>query len=64
MNSPLDDQPMSEVMDMLQKLAEKTGVLKSDEALSVSLIAFAEEVWMQGYEQGIKDEAKYQYQGA
>jgi hypothetical protein len=60
MISPLDDQPLSEVMDMLQELAEKTGVLKSDEALSVSLIAFAEEVWMQAYEQGIKDESLYQ----
>ena len=55
----IQDQPLSAVMEMLQELAEKTGVLKSDEALSVSLIAFAEEVWMQAYEQGIKDESLY-----
>ena len=55
--STIQDQPLSEVMEMFQELAEKTLVLKSDEALSVSLIAFAEEVWMQGYGQGIKDGA-------
>jgi len=51
----IQDQPMSEVMEMLAGIANKHNL-----ALSPNLIAFAEEVWMQGYEQGIKDEARYQ----
>lgn len=58
--SNLPDMGLQEALEMLQELAEQTGVLKSDEMLSVSLIAFAEKVWEKAYEQGIKDEALYQ----
>ena len=58
--SNLPDMGLQEALEMLQELAEQTGVLKSDEMLSVSLIAFAEKVWEKAYEQGIRDEALYQ----
>ena len=58
--SNLPDMGLQEALEMLQELAEQTGVLKSDEVLSVSLIAFAEKVWEKAYEQGIRDEALYQ----
>ena len=58
--SNLPDMGLQEALEMLQELAEETGVLKSDEMLNVSLIAFAEKVWEKAYEQGIKDEALYQ----
>ena len=58
--SNLPDMGLQESLEMLQELAEQTGVLKSDEMLNVSLIAFAEKVWERAYEQGIKDEALYQ----
>ena len=58
--SNLPDMGLQEALEMLQELAEQTGVLKSDEMLNVSLIAFAEKVWERAYEQGIKDEALYQ----
>ena len=56
----IQDQPLSAVLEMIQSIAEETGVLKSDELLNVSLIAFAEKIWEHAYEQGIKDEARYQ----
>lgn len=58
--SNLPDMGLQEALEMLQELAEETGVLKSDEMLNVSLIAFAEKVWERAYEQGIKDESLYQ----
>jgi len=55
MNSPLDDQPMSEVMEMLAGIANK-----HDLALSLNLINFADDIYKLAYEQGIKAEALYQ----
>jgi hypothetical protein len=57
--SNLPDMGLQEALEMLQSIAEETGVLKSDETLNVSLIAFAEKIWEKAYEQGIRDESLY-----
>jgi hypothetical protein len=55
MISPLDDQPLSEVMEMLEVIAERHDLL-----LSLNLINFADDIYKIGYERGIKDESLYQ----
>jgi hypothetical protein len=55
MISPLDDQPLSEVMDMLEVIAERHDLL-----LSLNLINFADDIYKVGYERGIRDESRYQ----
>jgi hypothetical protein len=55
MLDPLDDQPLSEVMDMLEVIAERHDLL-----LSLNLINFADDIYNIGYERGIQDEARYQ----
>jgi len=55
MISPLDDQPLSEVMDMLEVIAERHDLL-----LSLNLINFADDIYKIGYERGIRDESRYQ----
>ena len=55
MISPLDDQPLSEVMDMLEVIAERHDLL-----LSLNLINFADDIYNIGYERGIQDESRYQ----
>ncbi len=55
MISPLDDQPLSEVMDMLEVIAERHDLL-----LSLNLINFADDIYKIGYERGIRDEARHQ----
>jgi len=57
MISPLDDQPLSEVMEMLEALAKQNDLL-----LSTNLIDFADDIYKIGYERGIRDEARYQTQ--
>jgi hypothetical protein len=52
MNSNLEHESLSEVMDMLESLAEKHDLL-----LSQNLINFADDVWALAYKQGVKDEA-------
>ena len=52
----LPDMGLQEALEMLQDMAEKAGVLKSDETLSVDLIAFADAVWAQAYKAGANDE--------
>ena len=42
-------------MDMLESIAEKHDLLLSD-----NLINFADDIYKIGYEQGIRDEARYQ----
>ena len=54
MISPLDDQPLSEVMDMLEVIAERHDLL-----LSLNLINFADDIYKIGYERGIQDEAQH-----
>ena len=51
MLSPLDDLPMSEVMEMLAGVANK-----HDLALSINLINFADDIYKIAYERGAKDE--------
>jgi len=55
MISPLDDQPMSEVMEMLAGIANKHNL-----ALSLNLINFADDIYKLAYDRGIQDEARYQ----
>jgi hypothetical protein len=55
MISPLDDQPLSEVMEMLEVIAERHDLL-----LSLNLINFADDIYKIGYERGIRDESLYQ----
>jgi len=55
MISPLDDQPLSEVMEMLEALAKQNDLL-----LSTNLIDFADDIYKIGYERGIRDESRYQ----
>jgi hypothetical protein len=55
MISPLDDQPLSEVMEMLEALAKQNDLL-----LSTNLIDFADDIYKIGYERGIRDEARHQ----
>lgn len=52
MESSLENQPLSEVMDMLESIADKHDLL-----LSQNLIDFADDIWALAYEQGMKDEA-------
>jgi hypothetical protein len=52
----LPDMGLQEALEMLQDMAEKAGVLKNDETLSVDLIAFAEAVWVKAYKAGANDE--------
>lgn len=55
MRSNLENEPLSEVMDMLESIADK-----HDLVLSTKLMNFADDIWALAYEQGIKDEALYQ----
>ena len=52
MESSLENQPLSEVMDMLESIADKHDLL-----LSTNLIDFADDIWALAYAQGMKDEA-------
>ena len=52
MESSLENQPLSEVMDMLVSIADKHDLL-----LSQNLIDFADDIWALAYAQGMKDEA-------
>lgn len=52
MESSLENQPLSEVMDMLESIADKHDLL-----LSQNLIDFADDIWALAYSQGMKDEA-------
>lgn len=58
MISPLEDQPMSEVLEMLESIATKHDLL-----LSLNLINFADDIYKLAYDRGIRDEAQHQYQG-
>lgn len=57
----LPDMGLQEALEMLQDMAEKAGVLKNDETLSVDLIAFADAVWAQAYKAGANDEIERAY---
>ncbi len=52
MASSREKQPLSEVMDMLESIADKHDLL-----LSQNLIDFADDIGALAYEQGMKDEA-------
>lgn len=53
MISPLEDQPLSEVMGMLESIAKSNDLL-----LSINLIDFADDIYKIAYERGTKDERK------
>jgi len=57
----LPDMGLKEALEMLQDMAEKAGVLKNDETLSVDLIAFADAVWAKAYEAGVEYEIQRAY---
>ena len=57
----LPNMGLKEALEMLQDMAEKAGVLKNDETLSVDLIAFADAVWAQAYKAGMNDEIERAY---
>lgn len=50
MLSPLNDQPMSEVMEMLAGVANRHNL-----ALSINLINFADDIYKIAYEAGMED---------
>ena len=57
----LPNMGLKEALEMLQDMAEKAGVLKNDETLSVDLIGFADAVWAKAYEAGMNDEIERAY---
>ena len=57
----LPNMGLKEALEMLQDMAERAGVLKSDETLSVDLIGFADMVWAKAYEAGMNDEIERAY---
>ena len=50
MLSPLDDQPLNEVMEMLAGVANRHNL-----ALSIDLINFADDIYKIAHEAGVKD---------
>ena len=50
MLSPLDDQPLNEVMEMLETIAKRHDLL-----LSIDLINFADDIYKIAYEHGMED---------
>ena len=53
--SALPDMPMQEAIEMLESIADSHWL-----ELNLALMNFANEIFAQGYEQGIRDEALYQ----
>lgn len=56
MISPLEDQPLSEVMEMLESIAKSNDLL-----LSINLIDFADDIYKIAYERGMKDANRHTF---